>query len=130
MKTSDRLKVGELYTREALKANFGIVDQTIKNGIFRPKGHDSIWLFITKEKRRDRTQYTDKLEGANLHMDGQIAGRTDQLLIDHAARGLEVLLFYRERIKEHPSFGFRYEGLFRYVAHTGKHPAQFHFCRV
>lgn len=124
------MRIGEIYSREELKKMFGIVDQTIKTGIFRPKGHESVWLFITKEKRRDRTQYRDELQGDDLVIDGQTAGRTDNLLIDHAGRGLEVLLFYRARIGEYPGFGFRYEGPFRYVQHNGRNPARFHFRRV
>src|ERR1700677_3238326 len=95
MKTSEQLTVGNVYSRVDLRAMFGITDATIKNGIFRPKGHDSISLFVTEEKTPDRTQYQDELRGDELHMDGQSAGLTDKLLIEHKDRGQEVILFYR-----------------------------------
>jgi putative restriction endonuclease len=130
VKTSDHLQGGSIYTRDELKEKFSIQAASINNGIFRPRGHDSIWLFVTKKKTPDRTQYDDDLRGDELHMDGQSAGRTDQMLIEHESRGLEVILLYRESKLEHPGGGFRYEGCFRYVDHRGTRPAQFHFRRV
>lgn len=76
MLTSQRLECGSIYTRGALRGMFGIEDATINNGIFRPRGHNSIWLFVTEKKSADRTQYMDKLEGDILYADGQTAGRT------------------------------------------------------
>ena len=48
--TSEHLRMNDVYTREDLRRKFGITDATIKNGIFRPKGHASVWLFVTEEK--------------------------------------------------------------------------------
>jgi hypothetical protein len=75
MLTSDHLEVGSIYTRNDLKAKFDIKDSTINTGIFRPKGHDSIWLFVTEEKTPDRTPYSDLLQGDELFTDGQSAQR-------------------------------------------------------
>jgi len=50
--------------------------------------------------------------------------RTDSLIIFHAARGLELPLFYRRDVHEHPNRGFVYEGRFRYVSHTPGRPAE------
>lgn len=74
MKTSDHLEFGKVYTRQDLREKFKINDATIDTGIFRPRDHKSIWLFITQQKSRDMTQYNDRLEGDDLHVDGQSAG--------------------------------------------------------
>ena len=130
MKTSEHLTVGHVYTRAKLQKLFKISDATIKTGIFHPSGHDSIWLFITEKKSSDRTQYEDKLSGDDLYMDGQTAGRKDQMIVDHAANDLELLLFYRHERDEYAGAGFRYEGPFRYISKTGSNPAHFHLQRI
>jgi hypothetical protein len=93
MKTSQDLTLGEVYTRDDLRKKFKIKDATINTGIFRPRGHDSIWLFVTIEKTPDRTQYQDRLDGDDLFIEGQTAGAKDSLLKNHEANGLEVILF-------------------------------------
>lgn len=130
MLTSQWLECGSIYTRGALRGMFGIEDATINNGIFRPRGHNSIWLFVTEKKSADRTQYMDKLEGDILYADGQTAGRTDKLIIEHQVNDLEILVFYRTDKNEFPNGGFRYEGVFRYRSHTGNNPKQFVYERV
>lgn len=127
MRTSDFLTLGSIYTRTNLRERFDITDATIKNGIFRPRGHESIWLFVTEDKSPDMTQYSDELRGDDLFMDGQNAGRTDRMLIEHEQDGLEVILFYRRSRHEHEGSGFRYVGIFKYVEHQGSRPAHFHF---
>jgi len=119
VKTSKILTTGEIYTRKQLQKKFNITDATINTGIFRPIGHDSVWLFVTQHKTADRTQYTDYFSDENtLHWDGQTAGRKDDLIINHKQQRLELLLFFRERKNEHPGYGFRNEGSFEYVSHT------------
>jgi putative restriction endonuclease len=130
MKSSEHLEKGVLYTRLHLRNKFKINDATINTGIFRPKDQKSIWLFITRKKTSNMTQYEDRLDGDELHIDGQSEGRTDQMLINHEKNGDEVLLFFRQTKTEHPGGGFRYEGRFRYVSHTGTRPAHFHFRRI
>ena len=125
MQSSRDLVVGHVYTRAELKALFGIADASINNGIFRPKGHDSIWLFVTKDKASDRTQYHDLLDGDTLTMEGQTSGRTDHWLSDHVSMGHELLLFYRESKVQYPGAGFVYEGVFDYQGHAGSQPATF-----
>lgn len=122
---SERLEPGSIYTRNDLSALFDIKDATLNNGIFRPKGYDSVWLFITEHKTSDRTQYVDSLVGDVLHMEGQRLGRTDALILDHRQRGLELLVFYRKAKYEHPYAGFRYEGIFTYQSHSGSTPTSF-----
>ncbi|BFR47286.1 HNH endonuclease [Nitratidesulfovibrio sp. HK-II] len=124
-RTSSGLRQGEIYSRDQLKAMFGIADATINTGIFIPKGHHSIWLFVTENKTADRTPYLDRLEGDTLTWQGQTKGRKNGLIVTHAQEGLELLLFYRKSKNEHPHGGFRYEGVFKYVSHSGATPATF-----
>lgn len=130
MRTSEKLEVGNVYTRKELQDLFKNRDATIRTGVFRPRGHDSIWLFITEEMTKDRTQYRNRLHGDDLEIDGQTAGLKDKMLFEHEANDLEVILFYRKSKAEFPGAGFRYEGRFRYVRHEGTRPAHFYFRRV
>ncbi|MGX9117879.1 HNH endonuclease [Mesorhizobium sp. BHbsci] len=123
--TSQGLQIGGVYTRDRLRQMFGIVDATLNTGVFRPKGTRSVWLFITAEKTADRTQYHDSLVGDVLHWQGQTSGRTDALIIDHQANGLELLVFYRQRKYEFDGAGFRYLGPFNYVSHSSSSPTSF-----
>jgi hypothetical protein len=125
MKTSDFLTIGGLYSRKKLADTFNITDMTINTGIFRPIGHESIWLFVTERKPLDRTQYKDRLLGDTLDWDGQTAGRKDNFIIRHEGYGLELLLFYRKHKEEHPGYAFKYEGKFKYKSHSGHHPSHF-----
>lgn len=124
-RTSTQLTAGSVYTRDDLRTLFEITDATLNTGVFRPKGAASVWLFVTREKTADRTQYHDRLEGDTLYWQGQTSGRTDDMIIEHQARQLEILVFFRERKYEHPGAGFRYLGPFAYVSHAGSGPASF-----
>lgn len=128
--TSAKLALGEVYTRDELKLIFGIRDATIYNGVYRPRDTCSIWLFVTRRKTADRTPYDDSLEGDVLRWQGQMRGRTDRIIVEHEARGLELLVFYRDRKYEHAGAGFRYEGAFRYRSHEGAAPTGFVFERL
>lgn len=63
---SNHLNQRTVYMRENLKASLGITDATINTGIFQPKGHESVWLFVTEKKTSVRTQYSEMLEGDTL----------------------------------------------------------------
>lgn len=128
--TSNLLVVGQLYTREQLMQVFSISDATIRTGIFRPKNHNSVWVFITEKKTADQTPYADVLVGDLLQWDGQVKGRRDYLVRDHKSLGLEVLVFYRREKYEHPGAAFRYEGPFEYVSHSGAFPVHYVLCRL
>ena len=123
--TSDRLTLEKIYTRNDLKSEFNITDATINTGVFRLKGTSSVWLFITEEKTADRTPYREQLKGDRLYWQGQISGRTDAWIVDHRARGLELLVFFRKKKTEHPGAGFRYLGPFVYLSHTEDKPKNF-----
>jgi hypothetical protein len=55
MKTSTQLSGGQVYIRSSLAKQVGTKDVTIKTGVFRPAGHESVWLFVTEDKPADRT---------------------------------------------------------------------------
>lgn len=42
MYTSTELDEGSVYTRHELRAKYNITDASLNNGIFHPRGHDSI----------------------------------------------------------------------------------------
>ncbi|WP_165423555.1 HNH endonuclease [Ktedonosporobacter rubrisoli] len=130
MLSSEKLTENNLYTRRNLQDIFNIKDASLKNGVFRPAGYKSIWLFITEKKAKDRPQLYDLLCGDTLYWDGQPEGRTDKLIIEHDAADLELLVFYRKHKNEFPNFGFRYEGRFRYISHTKSRPTQFILQRI
>lgn len=54
MFTSEQLVEGNIYTRQELQEKFNIQDATIRNGIFKPRTHLSIWLFVTEQKAKER----------------------------------------------------------------------------
>jgi hypothetical protein len=80
---------------------------------------------VTENKTPDRTPYEDKLLGNELITDGQLAGRTDNLIMEHKTLGLELLVFHRIDKFQYDRAGFRYEGVFRYVSATGTNPRKF-----
>ena len=49
---SEKLKVGEVYSRKSLREIFPTSDATLNTGVFRPKNYSSVWLFVTRKKHR------------------------------------------------------------------------------
>jgi predicted restriction endonuclease len=129
-RASEHLRVGDIYTRAHLKKQFSITDATINNGVFKPDGFNSVWLFVTEEKTADRIPYKDQLKGDSLLWQGQRFGRTDHLISEHRTRDLELLVFYRAEKYEHPDAGFTFEGVFEYVRKSGMLPTSFVLRRV
>jgi hypothetical protein len=122
---SDPLVAGNIYTRNDLRELFGIRDATLNNGVFHAKERREIWLFVTENKTADREQYVDKLTSNMLHWQGQRLGRTDSLVTNHKQSGNRLLLFYRTAKYQFDGAGFRYEGPFEYVSHSGSQPTSF-----
>ncbi len=119
---SEKLKVGEIYSRKSLAKIFHITDATLNTGVFKPKNHSSVWLFVTRKKAANQPKYADDLIGNTLHWQGQASGNSDLMIIEHEARDLELLLFYRAEPKQYPDSGFRYVGPVEYVTHkAGNH---------
>lgn len=119
------LVVGSVYTRKELRERFAIQDKTLDTGIFRVKGTNEIWLFVTENKPADREQYVDKLSGDVLYWQGQKQGRKDYWIIDHRQNGVLLLLFYRTAKYQFEGAGFLFEGPFEYVSHSGSAPTSF-----
>ena len=126
---SEQLVQEQLYTRTQLRQLFDITDATIDTGVFRPSGYNSVWLFVTAPPAGGSGPQNHLLDSDTLLWSGQLAGRTDQLIISHELRGLELLVFYRESSTQFPSAGFRYLGRFEYQRHTGSRPALFTLTR-
>ena len=106
----------------------GVNGGAMGTGVFRRQGSPSVLLFVTEQKSADRTQYADRLEGDTLFWEGQEKRASDALVVEHNARGLELLIFHRHRKDEFPGYGFRYLGPFEYVSHTtpqGEGPTSF-----
>ena len=114
-----------IYTRNDLRELFEIRDATLNNGVFYFRERREVWLFITENKPADREQYVDKLVGDRLYWQGQRMGRTDALIIDHNRAGDSLHIFYRRAKYEFEGAGFRYEGIFEYVSHSGSRPTNF-----
>ena len=70
MRTSNVLKQGQIYTRHDLRELFRIADKTLDTGIFKPRDHDSVWLFVTEKKSEGMTGYVDRLDGDVLYWQG------------------------------------------------------------
>jgi hypothetical protein len=122
---SEKLKIGEIYTRKALAKSFHITDATLNTGVFKPKNFSSVWLFVTRKKAANQPKYVDYLTGDTLHWQGQASGKSDLMIIEHNRRDLELLLFYRDEPKQYADSGFRYFGEVEYVNHKPGHPTSF-----
>jgi hypothetical protein len=119
------LEIGHVYTRVELQQRFSITDATLRNGVFPFRERHEIWLFVTEQKAADQTPYKDELIGDTLYWQGQTAGRTDALVINHRHEGNNILVFYRKTKNEFADSGFRLEGAFGYVSHSGRAPTSF-----
>jgi len=127
---SEKLAVGNVYTRAQLREIFNTNDANINNGVFPLKGYQSVVLFITENKTPDRTQFIDKLDGDVLYWQGQALSRSDQRILNPQADGVELLVFYRLSRNQYPGAGFVFEGQFEYVTHQGSKPTDFTLRRV
>jgi putative restriction endonuclease len=107
---SEKLKIGEVYSRKSLREIFSITDATLNTGVFKPKKFSSVWLFVTRKKAANQPKYIDSLTGDKLHWQGQASGKSDLIIIEHTSRGLELLLFYRNEPKQFADSGSRYHG--------------------
>ena len=130
MFSSEMLREGDIYTRKDLSTLFSTQDATINTGVFPLISYHAIWLFITEKKTPDKTQYIDRLEGNTLFWDGQTEGHKDKSIVSHEMNGIEILVFYRKKKNEFEHYGFKYEGRFRYIGHTGSRPAHFILQRI
>lgn len=118
-------EIGKVYNRTQISNLLKSRDSSVNNGIFRPKGQDFVIIFVTMNKTKDRTQYLDLLNGENLAWEGQLSGRTDSVIINHASLGLDLVLMYRESRNASKNYGFTFMGRLLYLNHVGSKPARF-----
>ena len=128
--TSERLTPNNIYTGISLRHLFNTSEPVVESGVFRPGGFNSIWLFVTEQVVRGTGSYSCLDDEDTLIWQGQVSGRTDQLIIGHEERGLELLLFYRTGQGQFTGGGFRYMGRFEYQSHSGKPPTTFVLTRA
>src|SRR5260370_32648097 len=114
---SEKVKLGEIYTRKSLTKSFHITDATLNTGVFKPKNFSSVWLFVTRKKAANQPKYIDHLTGDTLHWQGQASGKSNLMIIEHNSRDSELLLFYRDEPKQYADSGFRYLCQLEYIAH-------------
>src|SRR5260370_18593781 len=122
---SEKVKLGEIYTRKSLTKSFHITDATLNTGVFKPKNFSSVWLFVTRKKAANQPKYIDYLTGDTLHWQGQASGKSDLMIVEHKLRGLELLVFYRDDPKQYTDSGFRCLGQLDYITHKAAHPTSF-----
>ena len=91
------LVVGNSYDRLFLSELWGYRGfQAIARGVVTPANSKIIVLFVTEEKQESLTQYRDFLEGNLLHWEGEERHSSDDRVINAAAAGDEIHLFYRK----------------------------------
>jgi 5-methylcytosine-specific restriction protein A len=122
----ESLRVGQEYSRPELAQLWGYRSyEAISRGAVTPSGTKYIILFITREKQPDFTQYEDALHGDLLRIEGESGHAADERLINAAATGDEIHLFYRDR--HHQEFTYKGElFLVDYERRPGR-PTRFEF---
>ena len=124
--TSDQLTPATVYTRAQLRTLFAIADASLDASVFRPSGYRSVWLFATASLIGSSGTDALMLDQDTLQWAGQPAGRTNQLIITHELRGLELLVFYRASPAQYPSEGFRYPRPIRVLQPRRRPPRTLH----
>lgn len=94
----DRILLGEQYNRDELAGllGYGSGFASISHRVVIPSGSDKIVLFVTGKKQKGHTQFNDYFVGDILHMEGETNHRSDKRLINAAANGDEIHLFFRD----------------------------------
>lgn len=128
--TSERLNANAAYTTAELRQLFELSDHIGEATLFRPGGYNSVWLFVTEQSAPEMVPYCHLADENTLLWQGHLSGRTDQLIISHEQRGLELLVFYRTSQAQYPGTGFRYMGRFEYQSHEGTPPTMFLLTRA
>ncbi len=123
------LEIGRVYSRSDLARQFKIVDQKLYHAVFQPADSASLWLFVGGGPSY-RSEGHTSLDGDDLRMVGQARGRNDELIVSHGELGLRLLVFYRDYAAVIRRSGFRFEGPFQYLSHSGSSPALFHLRRI
>lgn len=110
------LIIGKEYTRQHLAKLWGYNGtQGLEKGIIPVANSNTIILFITKDKDKYSTQYTDILSESTLSIEGQERHGTDKHVIDADT----VYIFYRKAKKiKNVSVPFIYKGTAHLTEYT------------
>lgn len=119
-------EIGKNYSRNEIANLLSTSDSNLNNGVFKPKGKSFVLIFVTENKTKDRTPYKDFLEGDILEWDGQLKGRTDDLVIHHLSLDLDLILMYRLSRNQRPDHSFICFGRLEYIKHEGSNPSHFY----
>lgn len=90
--------VGTLWEREQLATRWGYKTfHALARGVFTPAGDNKIILFVTAVQQPVLAQYSNRLEGAALHWEGERNHANDTRIGQSADRGEEIHIFFREQ---------------------------------
>ena len=118
------LQIGRLYTRPELAKMWGYKGyQALSRGAVTPSGTHFIILFITGEKQSSLPQYRDELHEDKLVIEGETNHVADRRIVNAAASGDEIHLFYRAKHHE----PFEYKGQIHLTAHLLRTNSPSHF---
>lgn len=96
--TFEDLALNARYSREYLADLWGYKGfQALCRGVVTPARHPYIILFVTREKQASARQYEDHLDGEHLYWEGPADHFAEGRIVDAAAQGDEIHLFYRDR---------------------------------
>lgn len=120
------ITIGEEYSRDHLAKLWDYKGRRgLESGVITPGGKDFIILFVTLNKRKDQTQYRDRLEKDILFWEGQDKHRSDDRIINSRMKNESIHLLLRT------SFGqpFTYLGRLYLKDHKRKtdEPSKFEF---
>ena len=125
----DVLELGRLYTRPELAELWGYESfHAIARGVVTPRDHDTIVLFVTREKQESLTQYQDVLSGDRLHWEGEKGHGNDDRIARAHETGEEIHLFYRD--VHHTPFRYHGQVLLTRFTRLGDQPSKFTFALV
>lgn len=100
-----KIIIGKLYSRDNLTELWNYKGrQALSRGVVTPTNSNQIILFVTKEKQKSYTQYSDYISENFLYWDGEQSGINNTRIINSAVNNDEIHLFYRP--KHHENFGY------------------------
>ena len=121
-----RIRQGSKYSRNELARLWGYASfHALARGVVTPRSDNKIILFVTETKQTAAEQYRDHLNNNRLAWEGPTDHFAEDRIINAAASGDEIHLFYRER---HHS-DFTYCGELQLLSHErhSDRPSRFEF---
>lgn len=128
--TFDALIIGHSYDRPQLAKIWGYDDwHGFGRGVFTPRNHNKIVLFVTHKNQESLTQYSNylDLDARILYADGERGHQHDERIINATHSDDEVYLFYRNADHE-PFVYYGQVFLFDFTEHKEEgNPSKFRF---